>query len=374
MLSTKNLITPFTISSMYSIVDFLKFSYFPFLSGRFKIISIFYVSLFSLVTLGHDAFMLFSILPPFDFCNLICFTQIHVVTVILGDLMMVILMFIVLFAKIDYSEYEVSWKLIGLSLANELIANEIKSTKKDTKLFIAIYSFFWLLTSPFCLYMNLSSHHPFGLLQMTIEMSHIIAYGIIAILVFIKMHTIFTSSSLIKVTFRAIGHCIETHPEVTWNLESLQYYRRMYTQTIELTNTANRIWSFYLSFMYPSFNIMGLLLLYTMVSSGYDPWRYFILGSTSIALFWTLSFLNKYIIGINTEAAALHDIVYRKSLLDLDERYMLEALLFLERIAREDVGYKLHGKFVFSPTLMASMVTLGVTIVIAFPSFITIKL
>ncbi|XP_015788072.2 uncharacterized protein LOC107365121 [Tetranychus urticae] len=375
---SSNLIKPFQILGQNKIPttpikppipDHLRFRILPIFPGRVNLISFLTFTLLFASTLGHDIAMFFGYLPRFDFCGLLTFSGSSIITVLGGDIFINALLVIVFLFPLDYSQYEEAWRLVGFSLNDPFITDELKRAKKETLIFAILFLITWLCYLPGCVYIAVIQPHEAGLIQMAFETSHQVSYPLVGILVFIKVHTLFTSSSLIRASFILIKKSIKAHPEVTWSLQSLRYYRQIYTATIELTSTANNIWSAYLSFMYPAFNIMGLVSLYTMISGSYDFSRYFILGSSSLSLFWTSSFMNKYIIGINVEAASVYDVVYQKSLLDLGEKYMMETMLFLERIGRADVGYRLHGSFVFSPTLMASMVTLGVTIIIAFPSF-----
>ncbi|XP_025016499.1 uncharacterized protein LOC112538798 [Tetranychus urticae] len=319
----------------------------------------------------HNSLMLFKVLPVPNTYPLISGQTSTFVIIFLADGLFCLIAYLGLIYRTDFTDFELKWKSIGISSQDPFLDRMLKRTAREIAICSIVSLLGWLITLLVFTWTVIQNDWDQGMVHVTMEIVHIFSYIFIPFFAWGKFHSLYTCSMIIRSVFTMIGKRMLNQPETFWNTETLRFYRQMYSRTIDLTESSNTIWSRYLSFFYPMLNLFAIIIVYYIISGPLNLFRYVVLGILDFTAFWAIFFTNRYIVGINVEAASIYNIVYGKSLFRNNVDYMIEASLFLERIGREDVGYSYEGLFVYSPRLMTSILTLAVTIIIAFPSFVS---
>uniref|UniRef100_T1KL29 Gustatory receptor n=1 Tax=Tetranychus urticae TaxID=32264 RepID=T1KL29_TETUR len=319
----------------------------------------------------HDALMMFRLLPVPNTYPLISGQMSTIIIIFLADGLFFLITYLGLIYRTDYTDFEQKWKSIGLSSQDPFLDKMLQKTAQEIAIFSIVAMIGWTVTLSVFSWIVIQNDWDNGIVPVTMITVHISSYFFIPLFAWAKFYSLYTCSMIIRSVFTMIGKRILNHPDTFWNTETLRFYRQMYSRTIELTESSDNIWSRYLSIFYPMLNLFAIIIVYYIISGPVNLFRYAVLGILDFTAFWSIFFTNRYIIGINVEAASIYNIVYGKSLIRNNVDYMIEASLFLERIGREDVGYSYEGLFVYSPRLMTSILTLAVTIIIAFPSFVS---
>ncbi|XP_074596035.1 uncharacterized protein LOC141851226 [Brevipalpus obovatus] len=186
-----------------------------------------------------------------------------------------------------------------------------------------------------------------------------------------KIYDLIVSSILVRLSFESLSAEIYKRGDNEWTSEVLNMYREKYFKIIELTVAVNRIWTTFLGILYPLVPMLGVLFLYWFLIQPNHPVRIFFLISISAAIFTVFHLISRNLIAINVEAASIYDPIFRSTLLNKKTEYIVEAHVFLDRIGRNDIGLTMNNIFIINSTSLASIITLVITIVIAFPSFLS---
>uniref|UniRef100_T1KKR8 Gustatory receptor n=1 Tax=Tetranychus urticae TaxID=32264 RepID=T1KKR8_TETUR len=353
-----------------SIVDHFQNNRFNLLHGKRRGILIVLAICAFIINGAHDFLMFKSVQFIPDVSPLVVGANQTIYIFLVGDACLGFGFCLAFWYKIDFTEFSLKWSQSHLITPKFSPLKTLARLNKSLNLLLIFIMFASISAVANIIYLIITQtnrdEHGFNV---TLAVIHMASHFLMPLLFTHQLYLLFASTVTVKSLFTQIGKQIKSHTKSTWSAAKLSHYRQQYALAIELANEANNIWSQYLAFFYPSINLMAIIFVYYIISGPINIYRYFIFAQIAGSIFLLIFYLNHYIIGINTEASSIYDIVYEKTFYSKNVNYLSEINLFLDRIGRENVGYRFEG-FVYSPGLVASTLTLIVTIIIAFPSFV----
>uniref|UniRef100_T1KRY8 Gustatory receptor n=2 Tax=Tetranychus urticae TaxID=32264 RepID=T1KRY8_TETUR len=354
-------------SSGKSIVLLLQSGWLSYVQQNFKPILRAIGIFASVSSVTHTVLMLASVLPLWDASPIIPGNVLIIMCTLVMDFNIMGVMYISFIHKIDFSRFEKKARALGFDYDNPIMANILKRARRKVTIIQVVFVFSWFVnTIVFSIIFYINDSHK-GSTVATIEIIHVLNCVLIPLLPSNKIFTLFTSAIFIRSVFTLFNQRLMDHSQ--WTFTDLRFYRKMYSQAIDLTKSINQIWQNFLVIFYPAVNGFVLYFIFYTITGPVSMLRYAILGFLAATFILLFVYTNRFITGVNIEAFAIYDTIYIISLNNKDVTYTEEANLFLKRIGRQDVGFSYETYMVYSPRLVGSVLTLLSTIMIAFPTF-----
>lgn len=294
----------------------------------------------------HSFLILFGVEPAPDTSPLITGHWQIMVIHLFADITLGATIFACFKYKTDFTHFESKCSQLGLcEHGSGFSRSKFNKMSHEINFVVSVVIITWTMDSAIFIYqIGTNKLEDQSLISSVVQMVHIFNYLLIPILGYSKIYSLCSSSMVIRSLFKLIGYKIKSHSRSTWTNKHLTKYRLKYSDTIDLTNISNKIWCRFLTFFYPIINIFGIFVFYYIISGPVDIYRYSVLGTLDLSVALIIVYTNRYIIGINVEAASIYDIVYCKSLYQKDAEYLSEVKLKVRKVILYIVSLKLSIK------------------------------
>ncbi|XP_053212568.1 uncharacterized protein LOC128396073 [Panonychus citri] len=205
-----------------------------------------------------------------------------------------------------------------------------------------------------------------------IQVMYRLIYRILIVTFFCCLHfcLLVDSTILITASFNYINHLISIQVEKGPNLQEIKKIRRIYSETIRLTDYLARTLDVFVSIVYLHFAICLICASYQLIINDYIFDRH--LSSIishymgpSVILHMTFS-----LIQINIKSYLCLNDLYKLTLFNESADMKFELIMFIHRVTRNDIGFKFFKSTLIGPNFFSTLFTIMLTIFFAGLSFI----